>query len=118
MELLNSMLSPTTLGKGFYHRFACILKAGLQRNLAERTDVNCGIYYLNYLVLMTQQEQNKQIVQAYVIAFNQGDLEGLRSLFAPEAEIQGVMGKGMMDKVMPVWEQLDRVLVCSLLWRI
>ncbi|WP_276498490.1 ester cyclase [Pontibacter litorisediminis] len=55
---------------------------------------------------MTQQEQNKRIVQAYVTAFNQGDLEGLRSLFAPEAEIQGVMGKGLMDKVMPVWEQL------------
>ncbi|MDX5481604.1 MAG: ester cyclase [Hymenobacteraceae bacterium] len=55
---------------------------------------------------MTQQEQNKQVVQAYVSAFNQGNLEELRQLFAPDAEIQGVLGKGLMDKVMPVWEQL------------
>ncbi|MFD3001831.1 ester cyclase [Pontibacter toksunensis] len=55
---------------------------------------------------MTQQEQNKKIVEAYVKAFNEGNMDILRSLFAPDAEIQGVFGKGLMEKVMPVWEQL------------
>ena len=55
---------------------------------------------------MTKQEQNKRVVQAYADAFNNGNLEELRDLFAEEAEIQGVFGKGLMDKVMPVWQQL------------
>lgn len=55
---------------------------------------------------MNNQEQNKRIVQAYVDAFNAGDMEKLVALFSPEAEIQGVLGKGQMEKVMPVWIQL------------
>ncbi|MFP5286998.1 MAG: ester cyclase [Thermoanaerobaculia bacterium] len=55
---------------------------------------------------MTPQEANKQVVREYVDAFNQGDFERLRSLFAEDAEIQGVLGKGLMDKVMPIWRQL------------
>ena len=49
---------------------------------------------------------NKAIVQAYAEAFNRGDLEALRELFAEDAEIQGVLGKGVVDKVMPIWRQL------------
>lgn len=49
---------------------------------------------------------NKAIVQAYAEAFNRGDLEGLRLLFNEDAEIQGVLGKGVVDKVMPIWRQL------------
>lgn len=55
---------------------------------------------------MNQQEQNKRIVEAYVNAFNTGEMEKLAALFSPEAEIQGVLGKGLMDKVMPLWRQL------------
>lgn len=55
---------------------------------------------------MNQQEQNKKTIEAYVKAFNAGEMEKLAALFSPEAEIQGVLGKGLMDKVMPVWTQL------------
>ena len=55
---------------------------------------------------MTRQEQNKATVLKYVDAFNQGDLKSLRALFSDDAEIQGVLGKGMMDKIMPIWQQL------------
>lgn len=51
---------------------------------------------------MTQQEQNKKVVQAYVEAFNIGNLNELRALFSPEAEIQGVFGKAPIEKAMPV----------------
>jgi steroid delta-isomerase-like uncharacterized protein len=51
-------------------------------------------------------EENKQVVRDYVDAFNRGDLDRLRSLFAEDAEVQGVMGEGLMDKVLPVWRQL------------
>ena len=57
---------------------------------------------------MSQEDQNKRVVLAYVDAFNRGDLDALRTLFAADAEIQGVLGKGLMEKVMPVWEQLVR----------
>jgi len=55
---------------------------------------------------MTRQEQNKATVLKYVDAFNRGDLKSLRALFSDDAEIQGVLGKGMMDKIMPIWQQL------------
>jgi steroid delta-isomerase-like uncharacterized protein len=55
---------------------------------------------------MTIQEHNKQVVRDYVEAFNRGDLDALRALFSEDAEIQGVLGKGLMDKVMPIWRQL------------
>ncbi|GAB3528648.1 hypothetical protein GCM10027443_06890 [Pontibacter brevis] len=56
--------------------------------------------------IMTQQEENKKIVEAYVAAFNEGNMDALRALFAPKAEIQGVFGKALMDKAIPVWRQL------------
>jgi len=55
---------------------------------------------------MTQQEENKAIVLRYVDAFNRGDLDALRALFADDAEIQGVLAQGMMDKILPIWRQL------------
>ncbi|MFD2512578.1 ester cyclase [Pontibacter locisalis] len=53
-----------------------------------------------------QQEQNKEIVQQYADAFNDGDLDALVALFAPDAEIQGVFGKAQMERALEVWRQL------------
>lgn len=47
--------------------------------------------------------QNQQIVRDYVDAFNRGDLTGL---FAPDAEIQGVLGRGQLARILPIWRQL------------
>jgi steroid delta-isomerase-like uncharacterized protein len=55
---------------------------------------------------MTQQEENRAVVLKYVDAFNRGDLDALRALFADDAEIQGVFGQGLMDKILPIWRQL------------
>jgi predicted ester cyclase len=55
---------------------------------------------------MSIEEQSKAVVRAYVEAFNRGDLPALRSLLAGDAEIQGVMGRGLIDKVEPIWRQL------------
>ncbi len=55
---------------------------------------------------MSIEEQSKAVVRQYVEAFNRGDLRQLRNLLADDAEIQGVMGKGLFEKVEPVWRQL------------
>lgn len=55
---------------------------------------------------MTLEEMGKQVVCQYVEAFNQGDLGKLKSLLAEDAEIQGVFGKGLFEKIEPVWRQL------------
>jgi steroid delta-isomerase-like uncharacterized protein len=55
---------------------------------------------------MNQEEENKAVVMKYVDAFNRGDLDALRALFADDAEIQGVFGKGLMEKITPIWRQL------------
>lgn len=55
---------------------------------------------------MSVEDQAKGVVRAYVEAFNRGDLAALKSLLADEAEIQGVMGKGVFEKIEPVWRQL------------
>ncbi len=52
------------------------------------------------------EEECKTVVRRYVEAFNRGDLPALRALLADDAEIQGVMGRGLFDKVEPVWRQL------------
>ncbi|MBE0564858.1 MAG: nuclear transport factor 2 family protein [Krumholzibacteria bacterium] len=49
---------------------------------------------------------NKQIVQAYVDAFNHGDLDALVALFAPDALVHGVLGSGGLEVVRPVWGEL------------
>lgn len=51
-------------------------------------------------------EANKDVVRAYVDAFNRGDMDALRGLFTEDAEVHGVLGWGGMDTVLPVWEQL------------
>src|SRR6476659_8877667 len=55
---------------------------------------------------MSLEEENKAVVRRYAEAFNRGDMEALRALLAPDAEIQGVMGHGMFERVEPVWRQL------------
>ena len=56
---------------------------------------------------MSTPEQDKKTVLEYVDAFNRGDLARLRARFAEDAGIQGVMGKGLMDKGMPNWGARD-----------
>ena len=48
----------------------------------------------------------KEVVLAYVEAFNRGDLEGVCNLFTPGALIWGVLGWGPVEKARPVWNAL------------
>ena len=55
---------------------------------------------------MSIEDDAKEVVLEYVQAFNRGDLDALKSLLAEDAEIQGVLGKGLFEKVAPIWRQL------------
>jgi steroid delta-isomerase-like uncharacterized protein len=55
---------------------------------------------------MSIEDEAKKVVRQYVDAFNRGDMEALRSLLAEEAEIQGVFGRGLFDRIEPIWRQL------------
>ena len=55
---------------------------------------------------MSVEEEAKKVVGLYVEAFNRGDLNALKSLLAEDAEIQGVFGKGVFEKIEPIWRQL------------
>ncbi len=55
---------------------------------------------------MSAEDQAKAVVRRYVQAFNDGDLDALKALLADDAEIQGVMGKGLVERVAPIWRQL------------
>jgi steroid delta-isomerase-like uncharacterized protein len=55
---------------------------------------------------MESTEANKQVVQAYVEAFNNGDMPALRAIFAADALVYGVLGWGNMEQVIPVWQEL------------
>lgn len=55
-------------------------------------------------------EANKQVVLKYVNAFNEGDFETLRSIFAEDAVVQGVMGRGTMEKALAIWRMLHESL--------
>jgi steroid delta-isomerase-like uncharacterized protein len=59
-------------------------------------------------------QQNEAVVLAYVDAFNRGDLDGLCKLFAPDAQVWGVLGFGGMDVVRPVWKDLIECLQMKL----
>ncbi|MCB9896652.1 MAG: nuclear transport factor 2 family protein [Planctomycetes bacterium] len=48
----------------------------------------------------------KDVVLAYVDAFNRGDLDGLCALFTPDALVWGVLGWGEIEKVRPIWKDL------------
>ncbi|MEW5855802.1 MAG: ester cyclase [Cyanobacteriota bacterium] len=63
---------------------------------------------------MTTLESNKQVVLKYVEAFNRGDLETLQAVFTPDALIQGVLGWGELDKVMPIWKELHEAFAIDL----
>lgn len=55
---------------------------------------------------MTTASDPRQVVRDYVDAFNRGDMERLRALLHDDAEIQGVFGKGIFDRIEPIWRQL------------
>lgn len=59
-------------------------------------------------------EQNKRVVLSYVDAFNRGDLDGVRALFAADALIHGAWGWGGLDLACPLWESLMRCFQVSL----
>ena len=49
---------------------------------------------------------NQEAVQEYVRAFNAGDIEALRKVFAPDALIHGALGWGKFDEIAPMWRLL------------
>ena len=51
-------------------------------------------------------EANKQIVLAYVDAFNRNDEDSMRPLFTADALIYGVLGWGSLDQVVPIWREI------------
>ena len=56
---------------------------------------------------MTPNPQaNKRVVAEYVAAFNARNYDKLRTLFARNALIYGVLGKGGFDVVLPIWQEL------------
>jgi len=55
---------------------------------------------------MATADQARDVVRRYVDAFNRGDLDALKDLLAEDAEIQGVFGQGIFDRIAPVWRQL------------
>ena len=59
--------------------------------------------------------KEKEVVLAYVEAFNRGDLDGLCNLFSPDALIFGVLGWGTIDKARPIWKALIEGLKLQLL---
>jgi predicted ester cyclase len=52
------------------------------------------------------EQSNKQLVLAYVDAFNRADIPGLSALFRDDAFVYGVLGGGCLDQVVPVWREL------------
>lgn len=48
----------------------------------------------------------KDVIRAYVAAFNAGDWDAMTALFAPDATIRGVLGWGTLPEVTPIWREL------------
>lgn len=48
----------------------------------------------------------KEVVRAYVDAFNRGDLDGVCGLFTNHALIWGVLGWGTVEQARPIWKDL------------
>ena len=63
---------------------------------------------------MNTPNDNKQVVQAYVEAFNRGDMDALSTLFADDALIYGVLGWGAMKDAIPVWQELHAAFTIQL----
>jgi steroid delta-isomerase-like uncharacterized protein len=55
---------------------------------------------------MSSIERNKDVVRAYAKAFGRGDFDSIRNLCTPDVVIQGVLGRGNWDFVLPVWQSL------------
>lgn len=49
---------------------------------------------------------HRELIEAYVEAFNAFDMPRLRTIFAPDAKIWGVLGHGSLDFAEPVWSEL------------
>lgn len=60
------------------------------------------------------RETNKEIVLAYVDAFNHGDIEALTDLFSTDAQVYGVLGWGRMDQVVPIWREIKAAFAVQL----
>jgi steroid delta-isomerase-like uncharacterized protein len=60
------------------------------------------------------EDANKQVVLQYVEAFNRGDIDALRNLFASDALIFGVLGWGDLDKAIPIWQELQESFAINL----
>lgn len=60
------------------------------------------------------QEENKRIVLDYAEAFNNGDMEALRRIFAEDALVYGALGWGGLDEVVPIWQQLHNAFAFQL----
>jgi steroid delta-isomerase-like uncharacterized protein len=60
------------------------------------------------------EEANKQIVLDYVAAFNRGDEEALKNLFAPDAPVYGVLGWGGLQQVAPIWREIKAAFAIEL----
>jgi hypothetical protein len=56
--------------------------------------------------MMPNSPANKRVVSEYVTAFNARNYDKLRALFARNALIYGVLGKGGIEVVMPIWQEL------------
>jgi steroid delta-isomerase-like uncharacterized protein len=56
----------------------------------------------------------KEVVLAYVDAFNRGDLDTLCGLFTEDACIWGVLGWGNIQQARPVWHDLMTCLQINL----
>lgn len=63
---------------------------------------------------MNTQESNKEVVLQYVEAFNCGDLIRLRQLFTADAIVQGVLGWGSLNEIIPIWEELHEAFAIEL----
>jgi steroid delta-isomerase-like uncharacterized protein len=56
----------------------------------------------------------KEVVLAYVDAFNRGDIDGVCELFASDAMIWGVLGWGSPAEARPIWIELMEALQIQL----
>ncbi len=59
-------------------------------------------------------QKSKDVILAYVDAFNGGDLDRLCSLFTSDALIWGVLGWGGLAAVRPIWKDLIECLQIQL----
>jgi steroid delta-isomerase-like uncharacterized protein len=55
---------------------------------------------------MNQQENNKAVVRAYAQGFSRGEFGDVLKLFAADAVVQGVLGRGGFEVVVPIWRAL------------